>query len=42
MKQGVERKKGGKKKKKTVGRLMENTATVFRINMHTLGGGLNI
>ena len=42
MKQGVERKKGEKKKKKTVGRLMENTATVFRINMHTLGGGLNI
>ena len=41
LKQEVERKKE-EKKKETVGRLMENTATVFKINIHTLGGGLNI
>lgn len=31
-----------KKKKDTEGELMENTAPAFKINIHTLGGGLNI
>lgn len=40
----VEARSGKKERggKNTVRRLMENTATVFRINIHTLGGGLNI